>query len=93
MLGAFHTEPIMRFSFLFIAFLMPASAGAAPAAPALTAFHPACAAAAPVLAGEPPAWLLLAAALLLLGAGRLAASRPRIPLRWRRTAPARLRHR
>ena len=74
MLGAFHAEPIMRPSFLLIAFLMPAPAGATVAEPLPAAVLPACVVAAPTLAGEPPAWLLLAAALLLLGAGRLAAS-------------------
>lgn len=74
MLGAFHTEPIMRSSFLFAVFLMPACAGAAPAATTPAVLYPTCVAAVPALAAEPPAWLLLAAALLLLGAGRLAAS-------------------
>src|SRR5690606_18744182 len=62
----FHPEPIMRPCFLFAVFLAPAAA-----TPAL---FTACVAATPVLAAGPPAWLLLAAALLLLGAGRLAAT-------------------
>jgi len=71
MLGTFHAEPTMRPSFLPIVCLMPAWSGPASAAPA-PAF-PACVVD-PVLAADPPAWLLLAAAAVLLGAGRLAAS-------------------
>ncbi len=73
MLGAFQAEPIMRSSLQFAVWLpiCPAVASATPA-PAWT--FPACVVVDPVLAADPPAWLLLTAALLLLGAGRLAAS-------------------
>ena len=76
MLGAFHAEPIMRSLFLVIVLLVPAWPSAAPPgpAPAPAMVRSACIAAMPVPADEPPAWLLLAAAVLLLGAGRLAAS-------------------
>lgn len=72
MLGTFQTGPIMRSFFLLIALLMPAWSGAAPAVPAPAAPLSSCVLA-PASAGEPPAWVLLAAAVLLLGAGRLAA--------------------
>lgn len=75
MLGAFHAEPIMRSLFLVIVLLVPAWPSAAPPGPAPAMVRSACIAAMPVPADEPPAWLLLAAAaVLLLGAGRLAAS-------------------
>lgn len=74
MLGAFDAEPIMRSFILVIVLLMPAVPGAAPPEPVPAKFLAACIAAAPVLAGEPPAWLLLAAAVMLLGAGRMAVS-------------------
>ncbi len=72
MLGAFQDEPIMRSSFPFAVCLLPICPAVASATPAPVV--PACVVADPVLAADPPAWLLLAAALLLLGAGRLAAS-------------------
>lgn len=55
----------------FLALTLP---GAAMPAPALVA--PACIVATtrPMAEHEPPAWLLLAGAVILLGAGRLAAS-------------------
>jgi len=55
-------------------FLVLPSSGAAMSAPALVA--PACVVATtrPMSNHEPPAWLLLAGAVILLGAGRLAAS-------------------
>jgi hypothetical protein len=55
-------------------FVVLASSGAA--APMRDAVDPVCvvATANPVAAHEPPAWLLLAGAVILLGAGRLAAS-------------------
>ena len=73
MLGALHAEPTMRTFLLSIAILMPATSGAAPAEPVAVAV-PACVAVAASRSGEPPAWVLLAAAVVLLGAGRLAAS-------------------
>lgn len=73
MLGAFQAEPIMHSDVLPV-FLMPNWTGAASAAPAPAGITPACVVLDPVLASDPPAWLLLAAAVLLLGAGRLAAS-------------------
>lgn len=76
----FLPGPAMRhfrlalFLFLFLAAPAPSGAAAAlhaqPAA-ILPACRPGSAAPAP---GAPPAWLLLAGALVLLGAGRLAAS-------------------
>lgn len=74
MLGAFRAEPIMRANFLPVVCFMPAWSGAASAAPAPAATFPACVVVDPSLAVDPPAWLLLAAAVVLLGAGRLAAS-------------------
>jgi hypothetical protein len=53
---------------------MPAWTGVASAAPMPATTVPACVVVDPYLAADPPAWLLLAAAVLLLGAGRLAAS-------------------
>ncbi len=74
MLGVFQAEPIMRSSFQFAVRLLPICPGIASAtlAPAPT-FSP-CVVVDPFLAADPPAWLLLAAAVVLLGAGRLAAS-------------------
>lgn len=72
MLGAFQAEPIMRPSFHFAVCLLPGCPASASTTPA-PAF-PACVVVDPVLAADPPAWLLLAAAVVLLGAGRLAAS-------------------
>jgi hypothetical protein len=74
MLGAFHAEPTMRPSILPVVCLMPAWTGAASAAPAPGTTFTACVVVDPFLVADPPAWLLLAAAALLLGAGRLAAS-------------------
>ncbi len=74
MLGAFRAGPIMRASFLPVVCFMPAWSGVASAAPAPATTVPACVVVDPFLAADPPAWLLLAAAVLLLGAGRLAAS-------------------
>lgn len=74
MLGVFQAEPIMRFSFQFAVCLLPIFPGIASATPAPTRTFPACVVVDPALAADPPAWLLLAAAVLLLGAGRLAAS-------------------
>ena len=75
MLGAFWAEPIMPSNVLPV-ILMPMWSGAASATPAPAGPIPAsaCIVADPLLASDPPAWLLLAAAVLLLGAGRLAAS-------------------
>jgi len=53
---------------------MLACGNVAPAAGALSAPVFACVVTTPPITGEPPAWLLLAAAVTLLGAGRLAAS-------------------
>lgn len=55
-------------------FFILASSGAA--VPTPDAVDPVCAVAAanPVAEHEPPAWLLLAGAVILLGAGRMAAS-------------------
>lgn len=64
----------MRSFILVIALLMPALPDAAPPGPGPARILSACIAAAPAPAGEPPAWLLLAAAVMLLGAGRMAAS-------------------
>ncbi|MDY0974352.1 hypothetical protein SOM61_05195 [Massilia sp. CFBP9012] len=64
----------MRSSFQFAVCLLPICPGAASAAPAPAPTFPACVVVDPLLAADPPAWLLLAAAVLLLGAGRLAAS-------------------
>ena len=57
-----------------VLFFILASSGAA--APTPDAVDPVCAVAAanPVAEHEPPAWLLLAGAVILLGAGRMAAS-------------------
>jgi len=73
MLGAFWAEPIMPSNVLLV-FLMPSWSGAASAAPASVGPVPACVLVDPWLAADPPAWLLLLAAVVLLGAGRLAAS-------------------
>lgn len=73
MLGAFQVEPIMRSSFQFAACLLPIFPGIACATPAPT-FSGCVVVVDPSLAADPPAWLLLAAAVVLLGAGRLAAS-------------------
>ncbi|EKU84062.1 hypothetical protein ABIB42_004538 [Massilia sp. UYP32] len=64
----------MRSSFHFAVCLLPSYSAFAATRPAPAPVSPACVVADPVLAADPPAWLLLAAALLLLGAGRLAAS-------------------
>ena len=74
MLGAFQAEPIMRSSFQFAVCLLPICSGATSATPAPARAFPACVVVDPALAADPPAWLLLAAAVALLGAGRLAAS-------------------
>lgn len=74
MLGFFRAGPIMRASFLPVVCFMPAWTGVASAAPMPATTVPACVFVDPFLAADPPAWLLLAAAVLLLGAGRLAAS-------------------
>lgn len=73
MLGAFQAEPIMRFFFQITVCLLPICPVAS-AAPAPSRTFPACVVVDPALTADPPAWLLLAAAVLLLGAGRLAAS-------------------
>jgi hypothetical protein len=76
MLGAFQAEPIMRSSFQFAVRLLsicPGIASATPAPAPTPTFSP-CVVVDPFLAADPPAWLLLAAAVVLLGAGRLAAS-------------------
>lgn len=64
----------MRSSFHFAVCLLPSYSAFAATTPAPAPVFLACVVADPVLAADPPAWLLLAAALLLLGAGRLAAS-------------------
>jgi len=65
-----HFLPIFGALLLFI--LAPSGA----AAPTPGAVDPVCAVAIayPVANNEPPAWLLLAGAVILLGAGRVAAS-------------------
>jgi len=63
----------MRSSFQFAVCLLPIFPAAA-AAPVPAPTFPVCVVVDPLLAADPPAWLLLAAAVLLIGAGRLAAS-------------------
>ena len=72
MLGAFQVGPIMRSSFQFAVCLLPIFPGIACATPAST--FSGCVVVDPSLAADPPAWLLLAAAVVLLGAGHLAGS-------------------
>lgn len=74
MLGAFQVGPIMRSSFQFAVCLLPIFPGIACATPAPTFSGCVVVVVDPSLAADPPAWLLLAAAVVLLGAGRLAAS-------------------
>ena len=61
---------------IFGALLLLVLASSGTAAPTPDAVDPVCvvATANPVAAHEPPAWLLLTGAVILLGAGRLAAS-------------------
>lgn len=65
----------MRPFFPVLCFLVPWCACAAVAAQERSVAFPVCVvtAATPAPAHEPPAWLLLGGAVLLLGAGRLAA--------------------
>ena len=74
MLGAFQAEPIMRSTFLFAVWLLPICPAVASATPAPARTLPACVVVDPLLAADPPAWLLLTAAVVLLAAGRLASS-------------------
>jgi len=74
MLGAFHGGPIMRSSSLCFILSALACGDAVPAAATPPAPVPACVVTTTPVSNEPPAWLLLAAAVTLLGAGRLAAS-------------------
>lgn len=73
MLGSFDTgAATMRILLLTLALVgvaAPAAAATQRAAPPV----PACHVNAPQLSPEPPAWLLLLGALVLVGAGRLAA--------------------
>lgn len=65
----------MRSFFPVLCFLALCRSSAAAAAPGKVVSFPVCVvtAARPAPAHEPPAWLLLGGAVLLLGAGRLAA--------------------
>lgn len=65
----------MRAIFPILCFLALSWSGAVVAAPEHVVYFQRCVvtAARPALAHEPPAWLLLAGAVLLLGAGRFSA--------------------
>jgi len=100
MLGAFRPGPAMHLLVTILgipALLVLTASSAGLPAPAVADVNPgpACfvAATRPAAGAEPPAWLLLAGAVVLLGAGRMAASDPRATLRWRRTAGRYVRHR